>query len=40
MDLRLSSYKGKRPQLSERIYVDPCATLVGDIEQADDAQAK
>ena len=33
MDLRLRPYKGKRPQLGKRVYVDPCATLVGDIEQ-------
>ena len=32
MDLRLRPYKGKRPQLGKRVYVDPCATLVGDIE--------
>ena len=37
MDLRLRPYKGKRPQLGKRVYVDPCATLVGDIELADDA---
>ena len=29
MDLRLRPYKGKRPQLGKRVYVDPCATLVG-----------
>ncbi|CAJ1764893.1 hypothetical protein KLNKPBOH_00001 [Aeromonas veronii] len=40
MDLRLRPYKGKRPQLGKRVYVDPCATLVGDIELADDAQMK
>ena len=34
MDLRLRPYKGKRPQLGKRVYVDPCATLVGDIELA------
>ena len=37
MDLRLRSYKGKRPQLGKRVYVDPCATLVGDIVLGDDA---
>ena len=37
MDLRLRSYKGKRPQLGKRAYVDPCATLVGDIQLGDDA---
>ena len=37
MDLRLRPYKGKCPQLGKRVYVDPCATLVGDIELADDA---
>ncbi len=26
MDLRLRPYKGKRPQLGKRVYVDPCAT--------------
>ncbi len=31
MDLRLRPYKGKRPQLGKRVYVDPCITLVGDI---------
>ncbi len=31
MDLRLRPYKGKRPQLGKRVYVDPCVTLVGDI---------
>ena len=40
MDLRLRPYKGKRPQLGKRVYVDPCATLVGDIELADDARMK
>ena len=40
MDLRLRPYKGKRPQLGKRVYVDPCATLVDDIELADDAQMK
>ncbi len=40
MDLRLRPYKGKRPQLGKRVYVDPCATLVGYIELADDAQEK
>ncbi|MGN5052902.1 gamma carbonic anhydrase family protein [Aeromonas veronii] len=37
MDLRLRPYRGTRPQLGKRVYVDPCATLVGDIELADDA---
>ena len=37
MDLRLRPYKGKHPQLGERVYVDPCATLVGDIKLGDDA---
>ena len=37
MDLRLRPYKGKRPQLGKRVYVDPCATLVGDIQLGDDA---
>ena len=36
MDWRLRSYKGKRPVLGERVYVDPCATLVGDITLGDD----
>ncbi len=40
MDLRLRPYKGKSPQLGKRVYVDPCATLVGYIELADDAQEK
>ena len=40
MDLRLRPYKGKRPQLGKRVYVDPCATLVGDIELADDVRMK
>ncbi len=40
MDLRLRPYKGKCPQLGKRVYVDPCATLVGDIELADDARMK
>ncbi len=40
MDLRLRSYKGKRPQLGKRAYVDPCAALFGDIERADDDQTK
>ena len=41
MDLRLRPYKGKRPQLGKGIkgvYVDQCATLVGEIELADDAK--
>ncbi len=37
MNLRLRPYKGKRPQLGKRVYVDPCATLVGDIQLGDDA---
>ena len=37
MDLRLRPYKGKRPQLGKRVYVDPCAILVGDIQLDDDA---
>ena len=37
MDMRLRSYKGKRPQLGKRVYVDPCATLVGDIVLGEDA---
>ncbi len=40
MDLRLSPYRGRRPQLGKRVYADPCATLVGYIELADDAQEK
>jgi hypothetical protein len=28
MDLRLRPYKGKRPQLGKRVYVDPYTTLV------------
>ncbi|BCS50113.1 hypothetical protein JUNP479_2858 [Aeromonas jandaei] len=31
MDLRLRPYKGKRPRLGKRVYVDACITLVGDI---------
>ncbi|MCS3835016.1 carbonic anhydrase/acetyltransferase-like protein (isoleucine patch superfamily) [Aeromonas veronii] len=37
MDLRQRPYKGKRPQLGKRVYVDPCATLMGDIERGDNA---
>ncbi|MGB6187558.1 MAG: gamma carbonic anhydrase family protein [Aeromonas molluscorum] len=37
MNLRLRSYQGKYPQLGARSYVDPCATLVGDIHLGDDA---
>ena len=40
MDLRLRPYKGKRPLLGKRAYVDPCATLVGDIALANDARMK
>ncbi len=40
MDLRLRPYKGKCPQLGKGVYVDPCATLVGDIELADDIRMK
>ncbi len=40
MDLRLRAYKGKRPQLGKRVYVDPCATLVGDIQLASDVRMK
>ncbi len=40
MDLRLRPYKGKRPQLGKGVHVDPCATLVGDIELADDTRMK
>ncbi len=38
MDLRLRPYKGKRPQLGKRAYVDPCATKVGNIELADNVK--
>ena len=40
MDLRLRPYKGERPQLGKGVYVDPCATLVGDIELDDDVRMK
>ncbi len=40
MDLRLRPYKGKCPQLGKRVYVDYCATLVGDIALAEDARMK
>lgn len=36
MDLRLRRYQGKYPQLGKRVFVDPFATLIGDIELADD----
>ncbi|MDO2949745.1 gamma carbonic anhydrase family protein [Aeromonas simiae] len=36
MTWQLRSYKGKRPVLGQRVYIDPCATLVGDIILGDD----
>ncbi|MGL5660657.1 MAG: gamma carbonic anhydrase family protein [Aeromonas sp.] len=36
MNYTFRSYKGKFPQLGQRVYIDPCAILVGDIQLADD----
>lgn len=36
MTWQLRSYKGKHPVLGQRVYIDPCATLVGDIILGDD----
>jgi len=33
----LRSYKGVRPTLGERVYVDPAATVIGDVALGDDA---
>lgn len=36
MTWQLRNYKGKHPVLGQRVYIDPCATLVGDILLGDD----
>jgi len=33
----LRSYRGILPRLGERVYVDPAATVIGDVELGDDA---
>lgn len=33
----LRSYRGIHPRLGERVYVDPAATVIGDVELGDDA---
>ncbi|HEY1077125.1 MAG TPA: gamma carbonic anhydrase family protein [Fontimonas sp.] len=33
----IRSYRGRRPQLGERVYVDPSAQLIGDVVLGDDA---
>lgn len=35
--MNIRPYRGKLPQLGERVYVDPAATLIGDVELGDDA---
>lgn len=32
----LRAYRGVSPKLGERVYVDPAATVIGDVELADD----
>lgn len=33
----LRTYRGVSPKLGERVYVDPAATVIGDVELGDDA---
>ncbi|MEO0443989.1 MAG: gamma carbonic anhydrase family protein [Pseudomonadota bacterium] len=33
----IRSYKGKTPILGERVYIDPAAVVIGDVEIADDS---
>jgi carbonic anhydrase/acetyltransferase-like protein (isoleucine patch superfamily) len=33
----IRAYKGLRPRLGERVYVDPSAQIIGDVELGDDA---
>jgi carbonic anhydrase/acetyltransferase-like protein (isoleucine patch superfamily) len=33
----LRSYRGRLPRLGEKVYVDPAAVLIGDVELGDDA---
>lgn len=35
--MQLRSYRGRLPCLGERVYVDPDAVLIGDVELGDDA---
>lgn len=32
----IRTYQGKTPKLGERVYLDPCAVLIGDVTLADD----
>lgn len=32
----LRSYRGQMPQLGERVYIDPAATVIGDVDIGDD----
>ena len=36
MQSNIRPFNGKTPKLGERVYVDPAATLIGDIETGDD----
>ncbi len=36
MNLSLRPFNGIRPQLGRRVYIDPLATLIGDVELGDD----
>src|SRR5690606_35044731 len=35
--MKLRSYLDRRPTLGARVYVDPAATVIGDVELGDDA---
>ncbi len=35
--MSLRSYRGRLPRLGEKVYIDPAAVLIGDVELGDDA---
>jgi carbonic anhydrase/acetyltransferase-like protein (isoleucine patch superfamily) len=35
--MNIRPYKGQLPRLGQRVYVDPAATVIGDVELGDDA---
>ena len=37
MDNSISSHRGISPQLGQRVYIDPAATVIGDVSLGDDA---
>ena len=37
MDHSIRSHRGISPQLGQRVYIDPAATVIGDVSLGDDA---